>query len=470
LAGVDRDHADDLLRRLAQAHLLTRPAPGRYGMHDLVRAYAAGLADGVDTPADRRAALDRLSDWYLRWAEAAAGVLYAQRLRPPADRPSEPAPPPAPFDLDTPAGPLAFFDAERANLTAVVRHTAAEGPRQTAWLLADVLRAQFWSTVSRTEWAETAGWALAAAEAEHDPAAQALVHINLGDLASRSDDSAAALSHYDRANRFAGEAGWRAGEAAALGKMGLRYADTGRPREAADCYVRSLSLCADDDPFGPALLHGFLSAVRRELGHLDEATTHCEQALSRFRSAGARHGEMAALEELGQLMLEQGRPQEARKHLTRSLELRRALGDRGNEASTLRILAAVHLETAELDRALELATEATALAQDVADRRMQAEALNTLGSIRLRGGDAGHAVEEHRQALDLALGDGYRYTEAESLLGLADAHRVLGRPDQARKHAAAALRISREVGFTRLEARALRLLGRAGPGPPAPGR
>jgi DNA-binding SARP family transcriptional activator len=468
LAGVDRGCADDRLRRLAQAHLLTRPAPGRYGMHDLVRAYAAGKAQETDVPADRRAALDRLGDWYLRWAEAAADILYTQRLRPPMDRPTGPAPSPAPFDLGTPDGPLAWFDAEWANLAAVVRHTATDGPRRTAWLLADVLRAYFWSRVSRTDWAETARRALTAAEAECDPAAQAAVHINLGDLASRSDDSAAALTHYERANRFAAEAGWRAGEAAALGKMGLRYADTGRPREAADCYTRALSQCEDDDPFGPALLHGFLSSVCRELGRLDEATTHCEQALSRFRNAGARHGEMAALEELGQLMLELGRLPEAGKHLTQSLEMRRALGDRGNEASTLRILAAVHLEKAELDRALELATEATALAQDVADRRMHAEALNSLGSVRLRTGEPERAVEDHRRALDLAIGEGYRYTEVESLLGLADAHRMLGHLDQSRKHADVALRISQEVGFTRLGARALRLLGQAGTGPPAP--
>jgi len=477
LAGVDRTAAGDLLRRLALAHMLTRPAPGRYGMHDLVRAYAAGQAERTDPPADRRAALGRLSEWYLRWAEAAADVLYAQRLRPPVDRPSGPAPEPAPFDLTAPAeleaGPLAWIEAERANLAAVVRRAATDGPRRTAWLLADVLRGYYWSRVSRSDWAETAGWALTAAEAEGDPAAQALAHISLGDLASRSDDSAEALAHYERADGFAGEAGWHLGRAAALGKMGLRYVDTGRPRQAADCYARALSLCDDDDPFGPALLHGFLSSVCRELGRLDEAVAHCEQALSRFRGAGARHGEMAALEELGHLMLERGRLPEARQHLTRSLELRRALGDRGNEASTLRILAAVHREAGDLDRALELAAEATALAREVADRRIHAEALNTMGSIRLRTGDAERAVDEHRRALDLAAGEGYRYTEVESLLGLVEAHRTLGRMDQARTHAQAALQISREVGFTRLEARALQSLGRAGPGPtgdgPGPG-
>jgi DNA-binding SARP family transcriptional activator len=44
LTGTSAQHAADLLRQLARGHLIHRAAPGRYAMHDLLRAYAAGAA------------------------------------------------------------------------------------------------------------------------------------------------------------------------------------------------------------------------------------------------------------------------------------------------------------------------------------------------------------------------------------------------------------------------------------------
>ncbi|HMD91447.1 MAG TPA: AfsR/SARP family transcriptional regulator [Trebonia sp.] len=44
LTGTSAQRAADLLRQLARGHLIYRAAPGRYAMHDLLRAYAAGAA------------------------------------------------------------------------------------------------------------------------------------------------------------------------------------------------------------------------------------------------------------------------------------------------------------------------------------------------------------------------------------------------------------------------------------------
>ncbi|WP_037700469.1 AfsR/SARP family transcriptional regulator, partial [Streptomyces scabiei] len=62
LAGLPARRARLLLDELADAHLLTEHAPGRYAQHDLLRVFAAELAAAYDSPEDRRAAGRRLLD------------------------------------------------------------------------------------------------------------------------------------------------------------------------------------------------------------------------------------------------------------------------------------------------------------------------------------------------------------------------------------------------------------------------
>ena len=84
LTGVPPAQASRMLELLARTHLIHRTRPGRYGLHDLLRAYAAGLAAAGDPEGQRHAALTRLFDYYLAAAAAAMDTLVpAERhLRP----------------------------------------------------------------------------------------------------------------------------------------------------------------------------------------------------------------------------------------------------------------------------------------------------------------------------------------------------------------------------------------------------
>jgi hypothetical protein len=55
LFGAPRARGGPLLAELAHAHLILQHMPGRYSVHDLLRAYAMEQADIWDTVADRRA-------------------------------------------------------------------------------------------------------------------------------------------------------------------------------------------------------------------------------------------------------------------------------------------------------------------------------------------------------------------------------------------------------------------------------
>jgi hypothetical protein len=62
LAGLPAARARRLLAELALAHLVTEHTPGRYAMHDLLRAYAVEQAHDVDVDTERQAALFRMLD------------------------------------------------------------------------------------------------------------------------------------------------------------------------------------------------------------------------------------------------------------------------------------------------------------------------------------------------------------------------------------------------------------------------
>ncbi len=79
LAGVPVAGARAALTELTRAHLLTDRGGGRFTFHDLLRAYAAELADTHDSAVDRRAAIRRVLDHYLHTAYHADGLLRRSR-------------------------------------------------------------------------------------------------------------------------------------------------------------------------------------------------------------------------------------------------------------------------------------------------------------------------------------------------------------------------------------------------------
>jgi DNA-binding SARP family transcriptional activator len=136
LAGVPVARARALLAELARAHLVGEHAPGRYALHDLLRAYAAELAHAGDSGGDRRAAIHRLLDHYLHTARDADLLLYPH---------GEPVTPAAPQPGVTPERlsgrdqAMAWFTAEHPVLLAAMEQATRAGFHQhtcqLAWTL-----------------------------------------------------------------------------------------------------------------------------------------------------------------------------------------------------------------------------------------------------------------------------------------------------------------------------------------------
>jgi hypothetical protein len=174
LCGLPTDRTRALLAELTAAHLVAETAPGRYACHDLLRAYAAELAQ-ADPTEFRRAATARMLDHYLHTADAADRLLIPTQRRVLLDAP---VPGAAPQSLGTQAEALAWCEAERPNLTAAVRHAATAGLPALAWRPPVVMWGFFMLRKHWTDWFATADVALNAARRSADRAGQAWARLS----------------------------------------------------------------------------------------------------------------------------------------------------------------------------------------------------------------------------------------------------------------------------------------------------
>jgi DNA-binding SARP family transcriptional activator len=456
LIGALPQQAAQLLDRLASAHLIDQDAAGRFAFHDLLRLYAAERAHHEDTREERTAAIGRLLDWYLHTVDAAARILYPDKLRLPLPRAEAPQPE-TPFHDHR--GALAWLDAERPNLLAAVRHAAEQGPRPLAWLLADSLRGYYWLRMHTVDWLAVAHAGLAAAQADRHRRAQAAAHLSIADVCWRQSRDQQAVEHYSQALALTRATRWPEGQAAALGNLGNVYWRSGKLEQATSQYLEALALNRQIGWLeGQVINLSNLAMVCWEQGRLQEAAAHAAESLALHRRVRSRSGEAIVLSNLGEICHALGRLDQALDHLYQGLALHRESGDRVGEADALRGLAATYCDTGRLAPALELAHTALVLAREVRERRFQADALNALATIQLRMGRQQAAIDHYQQALRLARETDNHYPEVEALNGLAAALRGLGDLDQAAAHARQALELARLAGFRLLEGQALTIL------------
>ncbi len=401
LTGIPPARASRTLELLARTHLIHRTCPGRYGLHDLLRAYAAGLAAAGDAEGERHAALTRLFDYYLAAAAAAMDTLVpAERhLRPRVHGTSLAGP-------EDPAAARAWLDAERAVLVAVSTYAAAGWPAHATGLAGTLYR-----------YLETGGHypdaitihsaARQAARRTGDRAAEATALTNLGIVDWRQGRYRQAAGHHRLALKVSQEIGDRSGEAMALNNLGIIYERQGRRQQAADHYRQTAILFAE----------------------LDD-----------------RCGEARALANLGGIDCLQGRYEQAAGHLNRALVLFREIGDRQGEAAALAGLGVVDGRQGRYGRAAENYRQAIWLAVQIGDRPGEVEAHNGTGAVLLAAGQPGQARAQHHAALALASRIGDKYEQARAHDGLARTYRATGGHLRAQRHWELALALFTVLG------------------------
>ncbi|MFJ2257202.1 AfsR/SARP family transcriptional regulator [Streptomyces sp. NPDC087844] len=301
LAGLTLAHARRLIAQLVRAHLLDEAVLGRYASHDLLRAYAAELAETGELPEDLRATRHRVLDHYLHTAHGATGLTNRARVLIPLAPVAEGVRP-EDFGGD-PAQATAWLTAEQAVLSAAVAQAATHHHDTHTWQLAWAVANHFHL---RGLWQDEEAMQRAALDSARrlaDPVAEAYARRGLG-LAM------AGRGHFDQA----------AAEARQAVELLIRAGDV---RSAAESY-RTLAWAVEQS----GDLDAALEAAQRSL----ELFQACESQASdgmRVRTSIA-----SALNAVGWYHVLLGQHRQALDHCREALTLCLGLGDHINAAHT----------------------------------------------------------------------------------------------------------------------------------------
>ncbi len=418
LAAVDPTEAERALESLLDEHLLEQAMPGRYQLHDLLRAYAATLSRTEDPVDEREAAISRLLDWYVHATDAATRQVRTFAVPVARQFPSSKAPWP---DFTDPAGALAWLDAERVNLLAAVR-LAASGPWyahavQLPHLLQPYLikRSNVRDRITAQHLAESA--------ADHlgDREARAHSVTDLGHAYNAAGHTDQAFAYLERALDLHRQHRDRRGEATTLNHLGSVCRRLGRHAEAADHYRAALGLFrALHDTTRQASTQSNLSVQLHLLGNNDEALDHAHQALNLQQRLDGP-GEAGLRTNLGLMYARLGRHPEAVEHAQQALTLHRMAGSRPGEARALANLCFSYARMGRHDKAITTGEAALDVSRGLADPEIEATVLNSLGEAYYLAGDEHAALHRHQQALAVATAIGDAEERARADDGIANA-------------------------------------------------
>jgi DNA-binding SARP family transcriptional activator/tetratricopeptide (TPR) repeat protein len=363
LAGRSRAQVRPVLAELLRASLIFESRPGRFGCHELLRAYAGDLAAEPEHRAESVPARERLLDHYLHSADAAADTLSPSR-----DRITLPAPV-AGTRTQTFASAreaAAWLEAERSALVAVIRQDQQHGSARHTWQLAVTIE----NYLDRTgSWPVQLGIQTLAVEAARRSgdllglarAACALGfaqnRLGMEEEATRNLGEAAAL--FDRLHNDTGRAFAHRRLAFQANGRGDHRAALGHYRVAATLYRDS------NDVSGQGWVHNEVGWTHVLLGEYDRALAECRESITLNQQVGNLNGEAAAWDSLGYAQHHLAQYEEALESLGRALVIYREIADRYLEADTLVHVGDAHLGAGRPSAAVRAWDQALAILQDV---------------------------------------------------------------------------------------------------------
>ena len=353
-AGLSAEQTEQELETLLDEHLVRERTPGRYEVHDLIRAFASEMATEAG-PDARSASLDRLATWYLRSAWNAATAIDTRRLPEVAMTGDD-----EPAEFHSYYSAIVWYDTERDNICAVHTAAAAADLYDVVWRLPIVCKQFMALRCHRQDYLTSHSAAVRLARAREDGAVLPLL----------------------------------------LGGVATALRDLGRLDEAEKALAEALAVCqarGDEENVGRALSD--LAVVRDRLGRHDEAIADWQQAIAIAEKHGYQRGAVLGRLSLAVAYHGLGRPDTSAGYCREALAGAREIGDRRAECFALGHTGRLHLDRGEFDQALAVYTEHERLSLALADREQNGTGIEGLGDALHGLGRPAEAFEKWAVAL-----------------------------------------------------------------------
>ncbi|MFI1906089.1 AfsR/SARP family transcriptional regulator [Streptomyces microflavus] len=383
MLGAPREEAEELLEDLVDASLLQQPHPGRYRLHDLVRAHARRLA--TEAPEEAAGYRTAVLDLY-----TAAGRI-AGDWGPDGFPTGSGTTGPAPFPGWREAS--AWLKAAGGELVDVVAYAAAAGRFDHAcWI----------------------------AEALVDP----LVHQG------RYPECRAVL---ELALPCADLAEDRRMPSALRNCMGMVDIYQGRFPQARTWFTEALRLGrGQDDLREQARAVAGMGAAEWILGDVEEALAHLGEAVELAPRLGDDRLSGIALCNLGAIHSQQGRHEQALEHYAAAVAIAEKNGRPRAIGNALCFAADAHLALGRHAEATHLLRRAVELAREAEDLPLHAASLSRLATAEHVQGSLRSAVDIHREALSTLTPGASTWLEMEVRVRLGSTYAAAGRCAEAR--------------------------------------
>ncbi|WP_194897695.1 tetratricopeptide repeat protein, partial [Catenulispora pinisilvae] len=362
LAALPVRHADGLLQRLLDDHLVLQASPGRFHLHDLIAEFASELVADTDPPDWREAALERLVDYYLAASAVASDAYMPEEA---GRRPETPkANAEIPDFADMPAA-TQWLETELGDILAAALAAADAGSDRTP-LLSRLLFRFLHDTSHLREAMLLHGRAVAA----DDPENVGYALTNLGGTYRVLGRYQEAVTFGNRAAEVFGAHGDLPGRARALGNLALSLHRLGRYDEAIDVLTEAIGIYHEaGDRLGEARLLGNLGGVLNLARRLDAVLPVLLRAVELGREIGTAGPLSIALGNIGSFYIDAGRLDEALAVLYEALELDTRRGRPADVAATQSSLGVVYGMRGEYEQAILMHRESVAFfeAADIQD-------------------------------------------------------------------------------------------------------
>jgi len=411
-----------ILERLADSYLLDTimvDAAGspRYQLHDLTRAFALERAEADESPADTRAALERVIHCAVSMIDEATARMPRGSATHISGRPRWHAPDAATMARLV-ADPVGWFDAERAVFVALVERASELGLVTSSTSLAAALSSSVFTARNQfDQWWQTHSAALQAADLAGDEASKASLYIGLGRLRLEQD-------RFDEADEYYGRALAIYEQLADQGKIVLTKLE--------------------------------LATVQRERGELKDAERMLHELLPALAGAHSPQIQGRAWHGLGMVLTEQGAFDAALVEHNRALARYQELDDRFGQALVTRSIGITYRAVGDLAAAEWFCGSALRTLVELGDPHMIIYATQALAKVRIRQGRGDSERQALLDGLEKCgkLQDGFGQGLLLRTLGELDL--AAGRFDDAEQHLQRSLKWWTALGLPLWQARTMR--------------